>query len=213
MPAAAAARISAWVSEMNALGLSTLVLTTCSVQAAKGLKRSFFPTPNNRSSLSVRFIQEVLLGLDLGRRLYRVRKETDICMITSPPFFMGFICSFFARYAKIRYFFDVRDRYPNVLVDLGVISAGGFLERWLKKMERRIYENAEYTITVTTGLLHSLQKDYPKFDFHLVRNGFDENGFSQTLLESPKRNDFTVVYHGRLAALRLKSFAQNNLIS
>lgn len=198
MPAAAAARISAWVSQMDALGFSTLVLTTCSVQAAKGLKRSFFPTPNNRSSLSVRFLQEVLLGLDLGWRLYRARKETDICMITAPPFFMGLICSFFARYAEIKYLFDVRDRYPNVLTDLGVIQAGGFLERSLKKMERKIYENAEYTITVTTGLLLSLQKDYPKFDFQLVRNGFDENAFSQTLLESPKRNYFTVVYHGRL---------------
>lgn len=198
MPAAAAARILAWVSVMNALGFSALVLTTRSAQAAEGLKRSFFPTPNNRASLPVRFLQEVLLGLDLGWRLYRIRKETDICMLTSPPFFMAFLCSCFARLAKVKYLFDVRDRYPTVLVDLGVISEGGFLERWLKKMEKMIYENAEYTITVTTGLLRNLQRDYPKVDFHLVRNGFDENAFCQTLLGKPKRNHFTVVYHGRL---------------
>lgn len=198
MPAAAAARISSWVAVLNAQGLCTYVLTTRSVLAAAGVKRSFFPTPNNRASLPLRFIQEVLLGFDLGWRLYQARKKTDICMLTSPPFFMVFLCSCFARLAKVKYFFDVRDRYPNVLMDLGVIKPNGFLFRLMRKMERAVYENAEYVTTVTTGLMDALSKDYPNIDFRLVRNGFDEEAYNQCFLEVSRSEHFTVVYHGRL---------------
>lgn len=198
MPAAASTRISAWVEELSSHGFSAFVLTALSAQAAPGIDRSVFRTPDNRANLPIRFLQEALLGLDLGCRLFLRRRKTDFCIITSPPFFMAFICSLFARLGKIAYIFDARDRYPSVLFDLGILSPRGVLPRLLLKMERTIYENAVQVTTVTNGLLETFRKDFPRVDFRLLRNGFDENAFDKSSASVVKHDRFTIVYHGRL---------------
>ena len=92
--------------------------------------------------MPVRFLQEVLLGLDLGIRILWNRKSCDGCIITSPPFFMATICAYFSKLANIPYIFDVRDRYPRVLSDLGYLNAFGLVYRILASLEGRIYRRA-----------------------------------------------------------------------
>ena len=56
---------------------------------------------------------------------------------------------------------------------------------------------AQLVSTVTHGLVANLSC-YPKGNFQLVRNGFDELVFTDDLLNIEKRSVFTVIYHGRL---------------
>ena len=92
MPAAAAARVIPWVEELLNFGHDTLVFSSKSVSENNGrVLRSFFVTPSNKSSLGKRLFQEVLLGIDLGIKIWKNRKSCKSCFITSPPFFMAFI--------------------------------------------------------------------------------------------------------------------------
>ena len=122
MPAAAASRVRPWVNVLEGLGEAVRVLTSKSAEPNRPLvERSFFSAPCNRANLIFRLTQEIFLGFDLGVRIFLKRRKTKCCLITSPPFFMACICSVFARCSGVPYFMDVRDRYPRVLVDLGII--------------------------------------------------------------------------------------------
>ena len=74
----------------------------------------------------------------------------------------------------------------------------GLVYRILASLEGWIYRRAEVITTVTHGLVGELKSNYPRLNFHLLRNGFDESIFTGELIETQKRTAFTVVYHGRL---------------
>ena len=108
------------------------------------------------------------------------------------------ISVFFIRISQIPYLFDVRDRYPRVLVDLGVIGSSNVLYKILERLESWMYRGAQMITTVTDGLVTELKSGFKPKEFHLLRNGFDELLFTRELMETKKREAFTVVYHGRL---------------
>lgn len=201
MPAAAAARVAPWYEELVAQGCKVTIFTSRSVTAIdSNIVRSIFPTPNNKSNLISRFFQEIFLGLDLGFRMWKMRKTLSCCIISSPPFFMSCMCVFFAQLGGVSYAFDVRDRYPKVLYDLSYFKSIGIIKRLLDLIEFSVYKNAKFVCTVTKGLFDDLKNDFPqkKSRFSLVRNGFDERIFNEKILSISKRKKFTVVYHGRL---------------
>ena len=199
MPAAAASRVRPWVDVLEGLGGTVRVLTSKSAEPNKPLvERSFFSTPCNRASLIFRLIQEIFLGVDLGLRIFLKRRKAKLCLITSPPFFMACICSAFARCSGVPYFMDVRDRYPRVLVDLGVLNASGILHKSFSALERWVCSGAISLSTVTQGLYFEIGEAFPAKETYLFPNGYDEEVFTKDLLSVDKAKDFTVVYHGRL---------------
>jgi glycosyltransferase involved in cell wall biosynthesis len=199
MPAAAASRVRPWVEVLGELGTVVRVLTSKSADANSPLvERSFFSAPCNLASLVLRLIQEIFLGVDLGLRIFLKRRETKLCLITSPPFFMACICSAFARLSGVPYFIDVRDRYPRVLVDLGVLNASGMLHKTFSTLEHWVCSGAASLSTVTHGLKLEIDEAFPTKQTHLLPNGYDEEVFTEDLLSVAKATEFTVVYHGRL---------------
>ena len=199
MPAAAASRVKPWVEVLNGLGAATRVLTSKSADANNPIiERSFFSAPCNRVSLVLRLIQEIFLGIDLGLRIFLKRRKTKVCLITSPPFFMACICSAFARCSGIPYFMDVRDRYPRVLVDLGVLDSSGILHQSFSALERWVCSGAISLTTVTQGLKLEIGEAFPMQETYFLPNGYDEEVFTEDVLSVEKATEFTVVYHGRL---------------
>ena len=199
MPAAAASRVRPWVDVLDGIGTVVRVLTSKSADAQSPLvERSFFSAPCNRASLIFRLIQEIFLGVDLGLRIFFKHRKAKFCLITSPPFFMACICSAFARCSGVRYFMDVRDRYPRVLVDLGVLKSSGILHISFSALESWICSGAISLTTVTHGLKLEIGEAFPAKETHLLPNGYDEEIFTEDLLSVDKATEFTVVYHGRL---------------
>jgi len=199
MPAAAASRVSPWVGVLNDFGYETRIFTSSSVKTScSSVTKSFWATPSNQASLPIRLLQEILLGLDIGVRIWFNRKRCIGCIVTSPPFFMACICAFFVKLSRIPYLFDVRDRYPRVLVDLGVIGSSDLLCQVLERLESWMYRGAKMITSVTDGLVAELKFTFTPNKFHLLRNGFDESIFTGELFDTKKRAAFTVVYHGRM---------------
>ena len=93
---------------------------------------------------------------------------------------------------------DVRDRYPRVLVDLGVLNASGIFHKSLSALERWVCSGAISLTTVTQGLKLEIGEAFPAKETHLLPNGYDEEVFTEGLLSVDKATEFTVVYHGRL---------------
>ena len=199
LKAAGASRMVPLAEELLNAGQKVKVYSSRSVGKNNPLVvRSFFPTPKNSSKLWFRFLQEVLLGTDLGIRLCFRRNKIGLCIITSPPFFMACICGVFARCLQLPYLFDVRDRYPDVLLDLKVLNSNQLIFRFLKFLEFSVYKHASRVTLVTKARLRELSNTYKKPNLVLLENGFDEAIFTEKRLKNSKLECFTVVYHGRL---------------
>lgn len=203
MNLAAAARLGPWADVLEARGHEVAVLT--SLEAAGGADSrvwsSRFGVPSNQVGLVRRFLQEIRLGRDLAGELRRRAPTLDLAVITSPPFFLACLCAKVARRLSLPYLFDVRDRYPGVLFELGLLSRTGLPGRWLSRMERRVYEGARLVSTVTRSLEKELAEVAGREKTFRASNGYDGDLFPEDLAERPKRENFTVVYHGRFSRL------------
>ena len=125
-------------------------------------------------------------------------KKTEVNLITSPPFFMAAFCAFACRLAGIPYVFDVRDRYPNVLFELKVLSREGWPGRMLLGLEKVICSSSFSSLRLRRAwspICGELLMGEPLF---LSSNGFAEKAFRDQLLSRPQFSRFTIVYHGRL---------------
>jgi glycosyltransferase involved in cell wall biosynthesis len=103
--------------------------------------------------------------------------------------------------SKLPYVFDVRDRYPGVLFELGTLSRDGLPGRFLSQMEQRAYTGARSVTTVTASLVQELLESNDSAKVSLVPNGYDGKLFPEALSKHKKRDLFTVVYHGRFSRL------------
>ena len=203
MNAAAAARTGPWADVLEDRGHNVTVLTSREA-TGEGDPRVWISrsgAPSNRVGLARRFLQEVRLGRDVARELCRRAHELDLAVITSPPFFFATLCAKVARRCALPYVFDVRDRYPGVLFELGLLSRAGLPGKWLSRMERRAYAGAGLISTVTHSLLDELVEVAGLEKVFRVPNGFDGVLFPKELTGKRKRENFTVVYHGRFSRL------------
>ena len=190
-----------WADILVQRGHEVSILTSRDGQGSVGNPRvvnSPFQTPSNRASLARRLFQELRLGRDLGRLLEGLSPKLDLVVITSPPFFMASFCSRASKRAGIPYVLDIRDRYPAVLFDLGVVSSEGFIGRFLSRIETKNYAGARLITTVTSGLTRDLEELVGTEKVTKVLNGFDGRHFTEENLQRPKRQRFTIAYHGRL---------------
>ena len=203
MNQAAAARIGPWADALSNRGHDVLILTSkeAGETGDSRILASRRGVPSNQSGLLSRFWQEFLLGRELTASLKRLPNDLDCVVITSPPFFMASMCCRAAFKMGVPFVFDVRDRYPDVLFQLGVLRPRGIIGRCLSYFERKIYQEARLVTTVTKSLRGHLSELTDGEKVLHVPNGFDESLFSTDLLKTPKRETFTVVYHGRFSRL------------
>jgi glycosyltransferase involved in cell wall biosynthesis len=203
MNAAAAARTEPWRETFVERGHGVTVFTSREAKDDKNQNvwSSRFGVPSNQVGLVRRFLQEIRLGRDLAGELRRRASRFDLAVITSPPFFLGSMCARSARLSKLPYVFDVRDRYPGVLFELGTLSRDGLPGRFLSKIEQRVYAGARSVTTVTDSLVQELMESSNSAKVSLVPNGYDGKLFPEALLKRKKRDQFTVIYHGRFSRL------------
>ena len=157
-----------------------------------------FAVPSNKVGIFRRFFQEMRLARDLGSMVRSMADKLDYLIITSPPFFMATYIAKIAKEKNIPYMFDIRDRYPNVLFDLGVIPERGLLGRKLLEREDSCYQKSHLLTTVTAGINQQLST-FNRPHAHLP-NGFDGCLFDRS--SYTKKDDvFRIVYHGRFSRL------------
>ena len=117
------------------------------------LRSWLYATPNQGiliktlSHLSF-MISTILLGFP---RL----KHIDIIVVSSPTFFSVFAALFISKIRRVPFVFEVRDLWPAVFIDLGILS-NSFLIRFLEYWELFLYSQAALVVTVTSAFRHKL---------------------------------------------------------
>lgn len=124
----------------------------------------------------------------------------DAVIVTSPPFLLGLAGLAAAREKKCKFYFDVRDLWPDVTIELGLMKPG-LVFNVFKKLESRFYKRADKIFLATDKIRKRLiVRGVPAEKLITFYNTADTDIFKPTKisrreLELPEK-DFIVTYVG-----------------
>jgi glycosyltransferase involved in cell wall biosynthesis len=123
-------------------------------------------------------VTSVVLG---GRRLGPV----DTIVVSSPTFFSILSAWLLARVKKARFVVEVRDLWPAIFVELGVLT-NPLAIRVLEAVELAAYRAADDVVVVSEGFRDDLiTRGVPPEKVHTIRNGVDLQRFDPAHVAPP----------------------------
>jgi glycosyltransferase involved in cell wall biosynthesis len=109
-------------------------------------------------------ISSVLLG-------WRASGPADAVLVSSPTFFSIAAAWLLARLKRARFIVDVRDLWPAIFVELGVLTNRALIGL-LERFELAAYSAADEVVVVSDGFRDNLiSRGVPPGKVHTVRNG------------------------------------------
>ena len=137
--------------------------------------------------LALRLGPAAILGRFIGR-------APDVILASSPQLPAAFTCLWIARLTGIPFVLEVRDLWPQVLIDQGGKSLSSPMVRLLAWMERLVYRHASAVVTLAKGA-ESFVRERGARQTAWLPNGPDLELFSPRPLP-PDRPVFTLLYAG-----------------
>lgn len=105
-------------------------------------------------------------------------KGVDVVYASSTPLTIGLIGMLLAKVKRSEFVFEVRDLWPDIPIELGIIRHG-WLKRILLKLESMIYSAADKIIVLSPGMKEDLlRKGVKREKIATVTNFADINYFS-----------------------------------
>lgn len=129
-------------------------------------------------------------------------KNPDISIGTSPTFFAAMGASSLAKKNRIPFVMEIRDLWPAIFVELGVIRSQKLIQ-WLEKWELNLYKKATKIVTVTESFRRNLiDRGQAERKVATIPNGADTefwcpDGNSEKLRERlGLRDKYVILYIG-----------------
>jgi glycosyltransferase involved in cell wall biosynthesis len=105
---------------------------------------------------------------------------TDVVVVSSPTFFSIWSAVLLAKVKRARLVLDVRDLWPAIFVELGVLTNRAVIAL-LERLELLAYRLADQVVVVSDGFRDNLVgRGVPPAKVHVVRNGADLDRFRPT---------------------------------
>jgi len=152
--------------------------------------------------------------------------KPDIIIGSSPHLFAALAGYILSKIRGAKFVLEIRDLWPQVLVDMGKAKENSFLIKVLRNIERFLYRKSDKIIVLAQGSIQYLEKyGIPRSKIVFIPNGVNFEQIKPTLDRKQARqkyqfNKFTLVYtgaHGPANALGTillaaeKLGAQNNI--
>ncbi len=147
----------------------------------------------NSERITKRIFGELRIGWIAAREILRRGGRCDWLLISMPAYLAGVVLSARSRLRKVPYALELRDVYPQVYAEAGLIRYGSVVYRMFTFFSRLTYENADCVLVATRGLERVVRSDAPRANVHCVYNGFPAEFLDR---KAEKRARFTVCFHG-----------------
>jgi len=167
-----------------------------------------FPYQGNDWQRVVNMVSYMVRSYWLGRQLPRLDgrvPEPDVIIGSSVHLLAVLSACFLARYFKAHFVMEVRDLWPQVLVDMGALGERHLLTWLLRGLERFLYHRAERIVVLlpkAREYIAGLGIDASKIQW--IPNGANLSRFPVRELQQRIDERFTVMYvgaHGRANGL------------
>lgn len=158
--------------------------------------RMYLKLATNKERAIKRLFKENLVGIELFFRL--LLSKSQLVVLSSPPYFTVMWGIFACWIIKRKYILDIRDLYPEVFFEMGLIPEESFLIKVAKRTTKCAYQRALGIMTVTQGLANEIKAyGINNTKIVLARNGFDPELFYPGEAED-KFERFTLIFQGTL---------------
>jgi glycosyltransferase involved in cell wall biosynthesis len=112
-------------------------------------------------------ISSIITGLQLKGRF-------DVVIASSPPLFIGISGWIISKLRRMPWIFDIRDIWPDIVIETGLFEEGHFLMRWGKKLAKFMYDRADHITPVTQRKVQRIiAEGINEKKITLVSNGVD----------------------------------------
>ncbi|MFH1717002.1 MAG: glycosyltransferase family 4 protein [Planctomycetota bacterium] len=147
-----------------------------------------------------KFYQFARLASRLGRKLPR----PDIVFATHTPLTIGLVGLALARYFDVPFVFEVRDLWPDALVNVGALKNPAAIW-WLQRMAKKIYAGADHIVALSPGMKEGIVRaGVPTEKVTVIPNASDLDLFRPDLDGSAHRkrlglgDRFMAIYFGAM---------------
>jgi len=151
--------------------------------------------------------RRVLKFYDFARAASRVGRgldKPDVVFATHTPLTVGLAGKDLARYFHVPFVFEVRDLWPEALVNVGALR-NPFAIGWLRRMARKLYRTADHIVALSPGMKEGiLRTGVPTEKVTMIPNASDLDLFRPGLDGSASRERlglgvrFAAVYFGAM---------------
>ncbi len=133
----------------------------------------------------------------------------DVVYASSPPLPVGLAGRRLARHFRVPFVFEVRDPWPQALIDLGALRNRVGIA-WMRRMEQRIYASADHFVALSPGIKQAILAPGDKTKFiderqvTVVPNASDLQLFDPRMDRTLGRaklglnDEFAVIYFGAM---------------
>jgi glycosyltransferase involved in cell wall biosynthesis len=131
-----------------------------------------------------------------------VEQRPDVVIVSSPTFFSVVSAWWWCRRHRVPYVFEVRDLWPAIFVDLGVLRSRALIGL-LERLELFLYRRAARVVTVTHSFADDIAaRGIPREKLGVITNGVDVERFKpgerdeQMAHQHALQGRFVVLYLG-----------------
>jgi glycosyltransferase involved in cell wall biosynthesis len=122
-------------------------------------------------------------------RGWRASGPADVVVVSSPTFSSILSGWLLARLNRARFVIDVRDRWPAILAELGVLTSRRVIAV-LERLELAAYAAADQVVVVSEGFRDDLiRRGVPAAKVHAIRSGVDLGRFTPAGGSSDERRE------------------------
>jgi hypothetical protein len=116
----------------------------------------------------------------------RASGRADVVVVSSPTFFSIGAAWLLARLKHARLVIDIRDLWPAIITELGVLTSRWIIEP-LERLELAAYRAADEIVVVSEGFRDNLiSRGVPPSKVHTIRNGVTLGRFDPAAPSDPK---------------------------
>lgn len=129
-------------------------------------------------------------------------KDADVIMVSSPTLFSVISAWWLGRRHGIKYVFDVRDLWPGIFIELGVLKNSALIKA-LERLEMFLYSKAGKIVTVSQSFAKDIsERGIDAKKIHYIPNGVDLEKYKPSDQDSDHmkklhlKGKFVVLYCG-----------------
>ncbi|CAG0930626.1 hypothetical protein PLCT1_01431 [Planctomycetaceae bacterium] len=149
----------------------------------------------NALSLLRRMLGELRVGWTAARSMFPRRGGERVALISSPAYLTALVISTFARWRRVPYVLELRDVYPQVYAEAGLLRRESLAYGFFAARSRAMYKHAAKVIVATHGLGREVSEAAGDTPVVCVYNGFPREMCER---RARKHERFTVCFHGVL---------------
>ena len=147
-----------------------------------------------------KFYQFAWLACRIGKKL----PTPDVVFATHTPLTIGLAGLTLGRYFKVPFVFEVRDLWPEALVNVGALK-NPLVIWWLERMAKKIYAGSRHIIALSPGMKEGIVRaGVPADKITVIPNASDLDLFSPDIDGSAQRerlrlkDRFAAIYFGAM---------------